>query len=338
MSLLTALPVFVLCGIVIAIAGTYLTKTADQFADISGWGEAIVGALLLGAVTSLSGIVTSVTAAHAGNAQLSVSNAIGGILAQTAFLAIADVFYKKANLEHASASMSNMMQVVLLLIMLAVLLIIMNLPEVNILGVHPGSFLLIFIYWIGYRKISKAGEHPMWTPRRTMDTVEDTPDDDNIKNLSFKVVLLKFILLAAVVAFSGYWVAQSGMVIAEKSGISASFVGIALTAVVTSLPELIVSVSAVRQKALTLAVSNIVGGNSFDLLFISFSDLAFLEGSILHYVSHSEPFVLSLTLLLSGILLLGLLDREKQGLGKIGWESTLILALSLAGYIVLFYL
>ncbi|NIQ53654.1 MAG: sodium:calcium antiporter, partial [Gemmatimonadetes bacterium] len=38
--------------------------------------------------------------------------------------------------------------------------------------------------------------------------------------------------------------------------------------------------AAVRQGALTLAVSDIVGGNFFDVLFVAAADLAFLQGSI----------------------------------------------------------
>lgn len=338
MGLYVTIFIFTFCALVIAIAGTYLTKTADRFADISGLGEAMVGAILLGAVTSLSGIVTSVTAAYEGYARLSVSNAIGGIVAQTAFLAIADIAYTKANLEHASASFSNLMQVVLLILMLSFLLIIINLPPVSFYGIHPASVALICIYLLGFRKISRAGEHPMWAPKRTYETVEDKPDTQNLQNISKHKLLLKFTGLATIVVFAGYWVARSGMTIATATGISETFVGTTLTAIVTSLPELIVAVSAVRQKALTMAVSNVVGGNAFDLLFVSFADFAYLKGSVLHYISNSEIFIISVTLLLSAILLFGLLEREKEGFARIGWESSLILFICIATYVILFFI
>lgn len=49
---------------VIAIAGTRITRVVDQLADRTGLGEATSGAVLLGAATSLSGSVLSVTAAY----------------------------------------------------------------------------------------------------------------------------------------------------------------------------------------------------------------------------------------------------------------------------------
>ena len=64
----------------------------------------------LGSSTSLSGIVTTINAASQSYVELAISNAVGGIAAQTAFLAIANIFYRKANLEHAAASIANIIQ------------------------------------------------------------------------------------------------------------------------------------------------------------------------------------------------------------------------------------
>ncbi len=104
MSLFEGVALYIFCTLAIGIVGTFLTRQADRLADITGLGEALMGAIFLGAVTSLSGIATSVTAAAQNLPELSVRNAIGGIAVQTFFLAIADITYKKGNLEHASAS------------------------------------------------------------------------------------------------------------------------------------------------------------------------------------------------------------------------------------------
>ena len=54
--------------------GIKMTRTARDLAHQTGLGEALVGALFIGASTSLSGITTSVTAASAGYAEFAVSN------------------------------------------------------------------------------------------------------------------------------------------------------------------------------------------------------------------------------------------------------------------------
>jgi len=176
-----AIIIFLVCTLVIGLSGTRLARVADTIADLTGWGEALMGSIFLGAVTSLSGIVTSVTAAWQDHPHLSVSNAIGGIAAQTLFLAFADAVYKKANLEHASASYSNLMQTVLLIIMLVFVLFVIFTPAFTILFIHPASILLFLIYLQGQRMIARAEKAPMWKAVKTRETKEDIPQEENLK-------------------------------------------------------------------------------------------------------------------------------------------------------------
>lgn len=338
MSLSLAIPIFIISAIVIAIAGARLAKTADQLADLTGWGEAIFGAIFLGGTTSLPGIITSVVAAYNNHPQLAISNAIGGIAAQTLFLAIADMAYPKINLEHAAASFANLMQGLLLIGLLSVVMVGMAGPEVSFLHTSPFSLLIVVLYIAGSKMIAKAKDEPMWKPKQTIATVEDEQDQENMKHLSMKKVVLKFAVMAVIVGAAGFAVAKAGIVIADKTGLSESFVGGIFTAVATSLPELIVSIAAVRQKALTLAVGNIIGGNTFDVLFVAFADVAYTEGSILHAIGNEQVYLIGLTILMTSTLILGLLHREKKGIGKIGWESFMIVLLYLAGNAFLFFM
>lgn len=337
MDLTVAIILFLVSALIVATVGTYLTKIADQLADLTGLGEAMFGAVILGGVTSLPGIVTSVVAAYNGHPELAVSNAIGGIAAQTFFLSIADITYRKINLEHAAASFANLMQGVLLIGLLAFVLIGMSGPDISVLNVHPFSILLIGGYIMGSKMISKAKERPMWSPRITRATVSDFPDKAHQK-LSLKVVLIKFIISAVIVGLAGFAIAKSGIAIAAETGLSESFVGVLFTAVATSFPELIVAISAVKRGALTLSVGNIIGGNSFDVLFIAFADIAYGKGSILHAITQNQVFIMALTILMSSILILGMLHREREGIGKIGWESLTIIIIYFIGNGVLFFL
>ena len=338
MSLTFAIILFVFLAVTIGVVGTYLTRFADRIADVTGLGEALVGGILLGGVTSLSGITTSVTAAYTGHPALSFSNAAGGIAAQTVFLAIADIVYRRANLEHASASLASLMQGVLLIGMLGFVIVVMAAPAVTLFAVHPASLVLILVYVFGNRLISEARKNPMWQPESTSETVKDESDEEDGEQVNLPWLLARFVALAVVVGVAGYFVADTGIIIAQETGVSESFLGALFTAVATSLPELVVSVSAVRRGALTLAVSNIIGGNSFDTLFLAFSDVAYRDGSIYHLEGQQPLFILSLTLVLTSVLLLGLLVRQKYGVGKVGWESALMILLFVAGYAVLYFM
>ena len=85
-----------------------------------------------------------------------------------------------------------------------------------------------------------------------------------------------------------------------------------------------------------MAVGGVIGGNAFDTLFVAFSDFAYRDGSIYHAITDQQVFIIALTILLTGILLLGLLRREKQGIGNIGFESFLTLALYLGAFVLLY--
>jgi cation:H+ antiporter len=74
-------------------------------------------------------------------------------------------------------------------------------------------------------------------------------------------------------------------------------------------------------------VGGIIGGNAFDVLFLAFSDLAYRGGSIYHEMTEGNVFIIALSIAMTAVLLLGLLRREKHGIGGIGFESAIILVL-----------
>ena len=138
---------------------------------------------------------------------------------------------------------------------------------------------------------------------------------------------LQFVSYSVIVGLAGWVLSRTGMVIVTTTDLSEGLVGGVFTAVSTSLPELVIAITAVRLKSLTLAVGDIIGGNAFDTLFIAVSDIAYREGSIYANVSAIEQFWLAMTILMTGILLMGLLHRERHGIANIGWESFLVFLL-----------
>jgi cation:H+ antiporter len=303
-------------------------------ADRTGLGEALVGSVLLGASTSLPGITTSVTAAWAGEAELAKSNAIGGIAAQTAFLSIADFFNRRANLEHAAASLPNILLGGLLIGLLALVLLAADGPAVAIYGVHPATPLLLIAYLGGLHLARRTRNDPQWWPRRTALTRVDVPEPPEKGEAGAVGLTVRFLVAALLTAGAGWLVARAGIGLAEQTGLSRSVVGGLFTALSTSLPELVTAIAAVRAGALTLAVGNILGGNAFDVLFAAAADVAYREGSIYHAIGAPERFMVGLAILLAATLVVGLIQREKRGVANIGFESMLILLLYLTGFLI----
>lgn len=333
-SLPANIGVFAASAVVILLAGTRLSAVADRLADRTGWGEALVGAVLLGCSTSLAGSVVSVTAAWRGQAELAISNGIGGISAQVAMLAIADLAYRRANLEHAAASLANLLFGVLVIILLGGVLLASTGPDWSLFGVHPMSPVLLAGYLYGLRLVQRARTEPMWMPRDTSETRADVPQQGPPEERPSRL-WVEFAVLAAALGGCGWLIAETGMQIMRQTALSGTIVGALFTAVATSTPELVTSIAAVKRGALTLAVGGILGGNAFDVLFAVFSDVAYREGSIYHAIPPRVEFLTVLGMVLNAIIVLGMLSRQRRGIGGIGYESVLALVIYAAGVIIL---
>lgn len=319
------LALFATAAIVIAVAGVRMSRVADILADRTGLGEAVIGGVFLGATTSLSGTVTSVSAAADGLASLAVANAIGGICAQTVFLVIADLTYRGVNLEHAAADEKNTLQAALLVALLGVALAAYLTPPIAFWSVHPASLVLFAAYVFGVRATMVLKEQPMWRPRQTKDTRADEPDTEAIAQ-PLMPLLLKFGALALVLGLAGYVLAKTGAQISREFGISQTVVGVLLTATTTSLPELVTTIAAVRRGAVQLAVGGIIGGNTFDVLFLTLSDVAYRDGSIYHAMAPRDAQLLVVGIVMTAILLMGLIVRDRRGIGFEGLAILLIYA------------
>lgn len=268
-------------------------------------------------------MITTITGAAEGDAGFAVSNAVGGIAAQTTFLVIADLIYRNSNLEHAAASLPNLLQGAILVVLLGIALMATTGPDVSVAGAHPASVVLVAVYVCGLHLVRRTRSHPMWRPRETDATVIDDAEDDTTDTSGLTALWMQFAAMASVVGVVGYAIGRAGLVVARDSGLSGSVVGAVFTGTITSLPELITVLTAVRIGALTLAVSNIVGGNTFDVLFLAAADLAFRGGSIYAVAGQQAQFMMALTSVLTAMLIGGLLYRDRR---YIGFEGVAILA------------
>lgn len=335
LSLAQTVLLFAVSSAVVGYSGSRLSRDADALADLTKLGEAFFGMLLLGGATSLAGIVTSMTAAHADAADLSYSNAIGGIIVQSVFLAVADACLPRINLEHAAASIENVMHGLLLVILLAIMTIVMAGPDVKIAHIHIGSFVLLGSFLVGLRIIRSSRGKATWSADSTPETAENVSvPEESLPDQ--RTLWISFAAHTALIVAAGFLVARTSIQLMEFTGISGTVIGFILTGFATSLPELITSIAAVRQRALNLAVGGIVGGNAFEVLLLPLSDMSYGAGSLYHALDHQHFFLAGMAILMNAVLLLGLIRRQRKGPGNIGFESAAILGLYIlsAGVIV----
>ncbi|MFD3791839.1 sodium:calcium antiporter [Streptomyces cyaneofuscatus] len=320
--------VFLLATAVTVVCSIRLAGVGDTLADRTGWGEALFGAVLFGLVTSLSGIVMTAVSAAADQPDLAYSNAVGGIAAQTLALVVADAFLRRVNLEHAAASLPNMLFGCLLIGLLGIALMAAFSPSVTVLGLHPASVVMVAFYIGGLQLIRSYGE-PMWRAVTTRETVSDVASEDTEGLAGHKTSRLwtEFAAVAGLVMLGGWAVARAAEGIVEHTGLSAGLVGAVFMGLVNALPEAVTSIAAVRRGAVTLAIAAVVGGNCLDALNLVVGDIAYRGGSLFHAANQDELFLTSSALVMTAVLLGGLLVRQKRGWLKIGFDGILLIAI-----------
>lgn len=324
-------------ALAIGYAGTRLAGIADQLADRTGMGEIIAGAVFVGASTSLPGAITSMVTAAQGYPGLAIGNALGGLTAQTAFLAIADLCYRRANLEHAAASVTGLSQGTLLVSMLTVPLLAANAPPITILGVHPASIVLLVSYGLGLRMLGQIKDAPMWSPVQTRETRAEVEEETaGARRESTASLWRRFAIHGGVTALAGYVIGEASVALVDRTGLSEAAVGTVFAAVSNSLPELVTAIAAVQRGAVNLAVGDVIGGNSFEVLFLAAADFFYREGSIYQEFTSENVFTAVLAILMTGVLLLGMLRRERHGVAGIGFESAIVLLLYAGSVALLF--
>lgn len=160
---------------------------------------------------------------------------------------------------------------------------------------------------------------------------------DQAEGMSLRRALFGYAWTAALVVAAGVVMPFIGEQLAEAMGWQDSFVGTLLVAAATSMPELAVTVGAVRIGALDMAIGNLLGSNLFDILIIGIDDVFYRPGSLLARVSPVHAVSAMSALAMTGLAIVGLLYRPRTRLlGTVGWVSLGLFAIYLLNSMALY--
>lgn len=330
-------------ALAIWMSGTRLSRYADAIAERTGVGKAFVGALLLGGITSLPEAATTVTAAALGSAALAVNNIFGGVAMQVAILAAADAVVPGHALTARIRKPSVLLQAALLILVLALAAAGIAVGEWSIFGVGVWSTAILGVAILAFFLIHQHKSRETWEPEASPRDAEgeeegDTRAEESAGERSTGRLVLLTSAAGVVILVAGFLVARSGEALAGHTGLGESFVGLLLLAVATSLPEISTTLSAARMGQFAMAFSNIFGANILDTAVIFLADLAFAGGPVLGEVGTFSLIGSLLGLMVTGVYLVGLLERRKRVVLGMGIDSLLVLLLYVAGVGLLYTL
>jgi cation:H+ antiporter len=120
-------------------------------------------------------------------------------------------------------------------------------------------------------------------------------------------------------------------------GWSHSFVGTQFVAAVTSLPEVTVTLAALRMGAIDMAIANLLGSNLFNIAILAVDDVFYLQGPLLADVSPVHSVTALSAIAMSAVVVIGLLTRPRERIGGVvSWPSLALVVIYLINSFALY--
>lgn len=319
---------FIICSLVIILAGIKIAKYGDVIAEKTVLGRRLVGFLLLALITSLPEVFCGISAvALVGIPDLTMGDIFGSCMFNLFILGVLDVFSKKEPFLYKASNhhlLSAGSFIALMGFVLVCLFLSHQVPQIGRFSIGWVGFyaLLIPVFYILIVRVIFQHEQ----------TSKPASEEKQYGQVSLKITITKFVIASLVVIAAAMWLPKIGEELAHQLGWANSFVGTLFLAGTTSFPELVVAITAWRIGAKDMAIANIIGSNIFDLLIIAINDIFYRKGSFLADVSFSHLFTGIISIMMMGIVVIGVVaNKNKKTFGIVNWDGLLIIILFFAG-------
>lgn len=320
------IPGFIACAAVIIYSGTKLSYYGDKIADLTGMGKAWVGLILMASVTSLPELITGISSVAIVKApDLAAGDIFGSCVFNLLILSVLDARNKKPLFSIVKSSHIVAAIFGIILLMVAGMAIYLSDEIPSLLWMSSFTFILFAIYLVAVWGIFKY-EHAalIESPPSTVPLTASRTAD-------LRKAIGGYATNALVVIGAAVFLPYFGENIAAQTGLGNSFFGTLFLAAATSLPELVVSLAALRMGALDMAVGNLLGSNVFNMFILGIDDVFYRQGSLFQSISPTHLFSVFITIIMTAVVGLGLLFKPKRKhLWLLSLDTFIILFLYLA--------
>lgn len=319
---------FLVCAILIVFSGIRLAKYGDMMAEMLGWGKMFVGLILMASVTSLPELMTGVSSVLIVDApDLAVADVLGSCVFNVLIISILDVFYAKDRPVTFDTKIGHIISAAFTIMQLSLFTLYLSAPNLihylEIFGSFSSlSLILLLIYFVSMQIVYKYD-------KKTGDLAVEHSE----KVLSLKTVVTRYVLNAIVVMGAASFLPFFGERLSEASGLGQSFFGTLFMSASTSLPEIVVSVSAIRMGMVDMAVGNLFGSNLFNMLILSIDDFLYIKGPMVNHVSRNHIIPAVFAILITSVGIVGIIYKS-----KFKWKLAIDTAIILALYMVMLVL
>jgi len=347
---------FAAAATIIVFSGICITHCADALSQKLKVGHAFIGVVFVGWACALPELVISVSAVTGAgypfgpslpSPDLSLGNVIGSTAFNVFIIGLFDLCHRRGpTLPQVSPRLTLTASLSMLVVLVAGGWILVEnlsmsgyLPAAfgnfhfGPLQMSPGSLLIGFVYFFVIRTLYRFDQSA---------PAPEPPPEERREPPPLKRVLVKAALAAVGVLIAGIWISALGDEIAKRYPLQQSFVGTVFLAIVSSFPEVVTSITAVRLRFYDMAVGDIFGSNIMDMFIIFIVDGAHRGGGVFTDAVRSSGYAhlvtVMITLMLSLIVIASLNYRSKRSFMRVGADAVLIILTYLCGLALLFFL
>ena len=322
---------FALVTAVVFYAGSKLSLYGDVIAEKTGMGRMWVGVTLMASVTSLPELFTGIGSVVIFELpDIAAGAVLGSCMFNVLIIALMDVsgpvpISQKVEQKHVLAAGFG-------IVMLAVAgMGIAAGPGLPALGwVGPYSLVLLFVYFLAMRTVF------LLEKRSVLANGGPEAEQTEYDHISLRTAYRRYALNAVMVAGAATYLPRLGEEIAIVTGLGQTFVGSIFIAFTTSLPELVVSIAAVRIGAIDLMFGNLLGSNLFNMAILGVDDLLYFKGPLLADVSSIHIVTANAAIAMTGVVVISLLYRLSRKVMFVAWDSLAIISVYVVAVGVMF--
>ena len=316
---------FLATALVIVFAGVRLARYGDVLGEKTGLGRSWVGVVLLAATTSLPELFTGFGATALANLpDIAVGDVLGSCMFNLLILSFMDALQPEPLSTRAHQGHALSIGFGLLLIGVAGLGLMgsSRLPAIGWIGLYTP--VLIAIYFVSMRLIFTHEQH-----RRTRESKE-VAEGLHYAAIPLRTAVLHYTIAAVLVVGAALWLPRLGAELARQTGLGEAFVGSLFIAITTSLPEIVVSLAAVRIGAIDLGIGNVLGSNLFNLLILGLDDVFYRQGPLLTAADASHGITVLGVVIMNALFLIGLTYRVMTKRFAVAWDTGAMAAVYVA--------
>ncbi|MCK9418752.1 MAG: sodium:calcium antiporter [Nitrospirae bacterium] len=309
---------FILCSAVIVYCGTKLSRYGDVIAEKTGLGRAWVGLILMASVTSLPELITGISSVTiADTPDIALGDIMGSCVFNLAIISLMDMLHGPtpifSRVEHGHI-LSAGFGVVLIGLTSVSLLAGELIPSFGHIGLYTPAILVI--YGVGIRSVF------LFEKKKIATFVGEISEAARYDHMTTRETAFKYAINALIIVGAAAWLPFLGNRLAVETGLGRSFIGTTFIAMTTSLPELVVSIAALRIGAADMAIANLFGSNLFNIFILAIDDLVYAKGPLLSHVSQTHAVTGLMAVIMTGIAMVSLTFRlEKKAFLRIGWDA-----------------